>query len=237
MAARPRITCLAVLTLCCVSADCLADELPTGVWKARAAGDTQGELVVKSVKDGRDVEGSVFGKPFTGVWYGNKLVLNLNNVDRPESWEGWLVKEQRDKRIRYTLAGVRKVDFRFAGWLTAGGWYAQIDLPAHELPKGVWKVRAAEDLHGELVIKTLKADGSVEGSIFGKPLTSSWDGTRLSFKFGVENWYEGWLVQEKRGEQIRYTLTGVRRQLTVFSVSGWHEAGGWYAQRDVPAKK
>ena len=112
---------------------------------------------------------------------------------------------------------------------------------ADKLPVGVWKVRAAGNWEGELVIEAVKADGGIVGKAFGKPIKGSWDGTKLSFKFSnvTEHWYEGWLVQEKRGKSNHYTLTGVRKQFTLYPVNNnyWPEAGGWYAQLDQRGKK
>lgn len=131
MAARSWLTCLAVVTLCCVSADCAADELPVGVWKARAAGDLRGELVIETVKADGHIKGIAFGKRITGTWDGTKLSFKFSDVALEHWYEGWLVQEKRGKRNRYTLTGVRKQFTVFTGndnyWFEVGGWYAQLD--------------------------------------------------------------------------------------------------------------
>ena len=50
MALHRRLTCLAVVALFFVTSRSVADELPVGVWKVRAAGNWQGELVIQTVK-------------------------------------------------------------------------------------------------------------------------------------------------------------------------------------------
>jgi hypothetical protein len=113
---------------------------------------------------------------------------------------------------------------------------------ADHLPVGVWKVRAAGNWEGELVIQAVQVDGGVVGTAFGKPIKGTWNGTKLSFKFNdvTEHWYEGWLVQEKSSRKGHYTLTGVRKQFTFFpdnDLNYWPEVGGWYAQLDRPRKQ
>jgi hypothetical protein len=112
---------------------------------------------------------------------------------------------------------------------------------AEKLPVGVWTVNAAGRGQGELVIQEVKQSGAVVGKAFGKTLKGKWDGTKLSFEITdvLPEQYEGWLVQEKRGKKVRYTLGGVRRIFTFYPAdrSNWYEVGGWYAQLQRREKK
>jgi hypothetical protein len=123
----------------------------------------------------------------------------------------------------------------------------EVRAVAAPLPVGTWQVHANPNRHGELVITAVMEDGAVVGTLYGKPLKGTWNGTKLSVTYHDASTvcYEGWLVEEKKGDRVRYTLTGSWKFWTAYPVhdengvlQSWFTAGGWYAQLDqhVPAK-
>jgi hypothetical protein len=126
--------------------------------------------------------------------------------------------------------------FRKLWWTALAALLWAVPAMAETFPVGVWQVNAGPDGRGELVIKAIKNDGALEGTIFGKPIEGTWDGTRFSFKFRdvTEKWYEAWLLKETQGTRLHWTLTGVRKFFTFYAAPGdnWYTGGGWYAHLD-----
>jgi hypothetical protein len=114
-----------------------------------------------------------------------------------------------------------------------------------DLPLGTWKVQVEGEVSGDLVITEVKPDGRLCGTVFGKPLAGTWDGTVLSFHVShVRHSYDRYssfsarLVQEKQGTKVRYTLTGTE---TGF-ISGCYiyeylPPRGWKAHLEAPDNK
>jgi hypothetical protein len=115
---------------------------------------------------------------------------------------------------------------------------------ADELPVGAWKLHVGGEDPSALVITEVKADGKVIAEVFGRRIEGKWDGTKLSFKTGtgkptgpVQMWrsFEGWMMKEKQGENVRYTLAGN------FKLEGYclklDVCRGWYAHHDLIGKK
>jgi hypothetical protein len=120
-----RVALALIATLAFVAAARAAD-LPTGTWAANVDGDT-GELVIKSVKDGK-VTGVLLGTDFTGTWDGKELRFTSGKY----TFDAQLVREPGDKGLtKFTLTGgrttVRDVATRANIHIVkAGGWYAQL---------------------------------------------------------------------------------------------------------------
>src|SRR5262245_10385913 len=113
---------------------------------------------------------------------------------------------------------------------------------ADELPVGTWKLHVGGEDPSDLVITEVKSDGKVIAEVFGRPIEGKWDGKKLSFQTGrkgtvpAEQWsFDGWVVKEKQGENVRYTLTGSFK-ITMYCVQ-IELRSGWYAHRDLVAKK
>src|SRR5262245_41360502 len=85
---------------------------------------------------------------------------------------------------------------------------------ADELPVATWKLHVSGQQPSDLVITEVQSDGKVIGEVFGRPIKGKWDGTKLSLQTGggtvqAPLWaFDGWLIKEKEGENVRYTLTG-----------------------------
>ena len=114
---------------------------------------------------------------------------------------------------------------------------------ADDLPVGTWKVQLDDKWQSELLITKVKPDGEVVGEVFGKPIEGKWDGTKLSFLVShgndLHSSFEGWLLQDKQGEKVRHTLTGVRKSFVHDGCYLFQElpSRGWYAHLDPLNKK
>ena len=105
---------------------------------------------------------------------------------------------------------------------------------ADELPVGSWKVRLDGNSQSDLLIAEVKPDGKVVGEVFGKPIDGKWDGTKLTFLVShgddLKSSFEGWLLQEKQGGKVRYTLMGVRKTSVYRCYFGFElPSREWYA--------
>lgn len=117
---------LAVLGWLLIVPSVVRAQLPTGTWKVNATG-FEGELVIKSVNDGK-VEGTIFGDAITGSYEEKTKCLSFLRLQEKanQGYKGYLFSKTVGGDVHYSLAGTFQAFYVSGDGRTEFGWYATI---------------------------------------------------------------------------------------------------------------